>query len=134
LQATILRIKLKHLENETNKKRLIVENYLKNIDNKEIILPMISDSLTNKAHVWHLFVIRAKNRDKLQKYLFDNDIQTLIHYPIPPHKQKAYKEWNKISLPITEKIHDEVLSLPLSSVQQIEDTNKIIECLNKWKY
>lgn len=133
VQAIILRIKLKYLEKETHKKRLIVENYLKNIENQEIILPKISDCLNNKSHVWHHFVIRTKNRDKLQKYLLNNGIQTLIHYPIPPHKQKAYKEWNNISLPITEKIHDEVLSLPLSSVQHIDDTKKIIDYLNKWK-
>ena len=133
LQAGILRIKLKYLDKETKKKRAIAENYLKYIDNSDIILPKISNPLNNKSHVWHLFVIRTKLRDRLEKYLFNNGIQTLIHYPVPPHKQRAYKEWNNKSYPMTEKIHSEVLSLPISSVQKIEDTKKIIDCLNKWK-
>jgi dTDP-4-amino-4,6-dideoxygalactose transaminase len=133
LQAVFLRIKLKFLEKETNKRRLISDNYLKNINNQEIILPTIPNPLVNTSHVWHLFVIRVKHREELKKYLLNNGVQTLIHYPVPPHKQKAYKEWKNKSYPITEKIHDEVLSLPLSSVQKIGDTNKIIDCLNKWK-
>lgn len=133
LQAGILRIKLKYLEKENEKKRQIAQNYLKYIDNKDLILPMVTDPLNNKSHVWHLFVLRTKSREKLEKYLFNNGIQTLIHYPVPPHKQGAYKEWKHKSYPITEKIHSEVLSLPISSVQKIEDTKKIVECLNKWK-
>lgn len=133
LQAILLSIKLKYLEKETNKRRLIANNYLKKIKNQEIILPTIPNPLVNRSHVWHLFVIRVKRREKLQKYLLNKGIQTSIHYPIPPHKQKAYKELKNKSYPITEKIHNEILSLPLSSVQKIENTNKIIECLNKWK-
>ena len=80
--------------------------------------------------MWHLFVIRTNKRDELQKYLLDNGIQTLIHYPIPPHKQNAYKEWNNEKYPISEQIHDEVLSLPISGVQSLEDTKKIVQVLN----
>jgi len=133
VQAAILSIKLKYLELETNKRRIIADHYLKKITNPNIILPSISNPLINKSHVWHLFVIRTKHRDKLANYLLNNDIQTIIHYPIPPHKQKAFLEWNNKSLPITEKIHAEVLSLPISSVQSIDDTNKIINTLNKWE-
>ena len=77
-----------------------------------------------------MFVIRTNKRDELQKYLLDNGIQTLIHYPIPPHKQNAYKEWNNESYPISEQIHDEVLSLPISGVQSLEDTKKIVQVIN----
>jgi dTDP-4-amino-4,6-dideoxygalactose transaminase len=77
-----------------------------------------------------LFVIRTKQRDKLQSYLAANDIQTLIHYPIPPHKQVAYAEWNNLSFPITEQIHSEVLSLPISPVLNMEEIEKVIETIN----
>jgi dTDP-4-amino-4,6-dideoxygalactose transaminase len=77
-----------------------------------------------------LFVIRTKKRDELQKYLTKNDIQTLIHYPIPPHKQVCYKEWNSLSFPMTEKIHEEVLSLPISPVMKEDEIEKIVLILN----
>ena len=84
-------------------------------------------------HVWHLFVVRTSQREELQKYLVDNGIQTLIHYPIPPHKQNAYKEWNNENYPITEQIHEEVVSLPISGVQSLEDTMKIVNVLNSFE-
>jgi len=125
MQAAMLRIKLKYLDKEIEKRKEIANYYLENIKNETITLPIvITDS------VWHLFVIRTKKRDRLQKYLDENGIQTLIHYPIPPHKQKAYKEWNNLSFPISEQIHDEVLSLPISGVQSLEDTKKIVKVLN----
>ena len=133
MQAAILRIKLRHLNNSTNKRREVASEYIKNIVNSNIILPKIKNPLKDKSHVWHLFVIRTKNRNKLQKYLLDKGVQTLIHYPIPPHKQKAYKKLNKKKFPITEKIHNQALSLPISSLQNKRDTFKIIECLNNWK-
>jgi len=82
------------------------------------------------SHVWHLFVIRCKERNRLQQYLTENGIQTLIHYPIPPHKQKAYSKWNDDVYPITEKIHNEVLSLPLSPVLTREEINIVIDRIN----
>ena len=128
MQAVILRVKLKYLDEEIKKRKNIADFYLNNIKNKNIILPYIkTDS------VWHLFVIRSEKRDDLQKYLYEKDIQTLIHYPIPPHKQRAYKEFNHFSLPITEKIHKEVLSLPISGVQSLKDSEEITECLNTYK-
>jgi dTDP-4-amino-4,6-dideoxygalactose transaminase len=127
IQAAILRIKLRYLDNEIKKRRQIANYYLGNIKNGNIVLPILR---SEDNHVWHLFVIRTNKRDKLQKYLLNNDIQTLIHYPIPPHKQNAYKEWKNESYPISEQIHNEVLSLPISGVQSLEDTKKIVEVIN----
>jgi dTDP-4-amino-4,6-dideoxygalactose transaminase len=128
VQAAMLRVKLKYLDIEIEKRREIANYYLKNIKNDSVILPTVR---TKDNHVWHLFVIRTNKRDELQKYLFDNGIQTLIHYPIPPHKQNAYKEWNDESYEISEQIHDEVLSLPISGAQSLVDTKKIIDIINK---
>ena len=125
IQAAMLRVKLRYLDDEIIKRKEIANYYLTNIKNENIILPtIITDS------VWHLFVIRTNKRDELNKYLLENDIQTLIHYPLPPHKQEAYKEWNNDSYPISEQIHDEVLSLPISGIQSLEETEKIAEMIN----
>ncbi|EGK8049274.1 DegT/DnrJ/EryC1/StrS family aminotransferase [Campylobacter lari] len=128
LQAGILDIKLKHLDDDNQKRKKIADFYMKNIKNENIILPKIDID-----HVWHLFVIRTKFRDKLQKYLNENNIQTIIHYPIPPHKQECYKDFNSISLPITEQIHNEVLSIPISPVMTQDEILEIIKILNKWE-
>jgi dTDP-4-amino-4,6-dideoxygalactose transaminase len=128
LQAAMLRVKLRYLDDEVGKRREIANYYLQNIKNEKIVLPTVR---CEDNHVWHLFVIRTTKRDELQKYLLDNDIQTLIHYPLAPHKQKAYKKWNNDSYPISEKIHKEVLSLPISPVQSIEETVKIVNVLNQ---
>ena len=127
IQAAMLRVKLRYLDDEIEKRRAIANYYLQNIKNKNIILPVVR---AESNHVWHLFVIRTSKRDELQKYLLDNSVQTLIHYPIPPHKQNAYKEWKNESYPISEQIHDEILSLPISGVQSLEDTKKIVKILN----
>ena len=129
IQAAMLRIKLKYLDNEIEKRRNIANYYLNNIKNDKIILPKTKKQNSN---VWHLFVIRTKDRDELQKYLLDNEISTLIHYPLAPHKQEAYKEWGNDCYPISERIHKEVLSLPISGVQNLEDTKKIISLINEW--
>ena len=78
--------------------------------------------------------LRCKSRDELQKYLADNGIQTIIHYPIPPHKQECYKEWNDLSFPITEQIHNEELSLPMSPVMTMDEIKEVVDLLNNWKY
>ncbi len=127
MQAAMLRVKLKYLDEEVKKRREIANYYLENIKNDTIILPIVR---AEDNHVWHLFVIRTNKRDELQKYLLDNGIQTLIHYPIPPHKQNAYKKWSNESYPISEQIHDEVMSLPISGVQNLEDTKKIVQVIN----
>lgn len=130
IQAAMLRVKLRYLDEEVNKRREIANYYLENIKNENIVLPTFREE---DNHVWHLFVIRTNKRDELQKYLQDNDVQTLIHYPIPPHKQNAYEEWNNESYSISEKIHDEVLSLPISGVQDFHCTLKIVGVLNGFK-
>lgn len=130
IQAAMLRVKLRHLDEEIEKRREIANYYLNNIKNHEIILPKIKNQ---DAHVWHLFVVRTNKRDTLQKYLLDNEIQTLIHYPIPPHHQVAYKDWKSKNYPISEQIHNEVLSLPISPVQSMEDTQKIVEVINEFR-
>ncbi|CAI6150559.1 MAG: dTDP-3-amino-3,6-dideoxy-alpha-D-galactopyranose transaminase [uncultured Sulfurimonas sp.] len=130
MQAAMLRVKLIYLDKEIENRRKIANYYLQNIKNETIILPRVIDE---NSHVWHLFVIRTKERDALQKYLLDNNIQTLIHYPLPPHKQEAYIEWNNASYPISEKIHSEVLSLPISGIQDLDDTKRIVEIINDYK-
>lgn len=130
MQAAMLRVKLKYLDEESNKRREIANYYLENIKNDNLILPEVR---AEDNHVWHLFVIRTSKRDELQKYLLDNGIQTLIHYPIPPHKQNAYQEWKNESYPISEQIHDEILSLPISGIQNLEDSKNIIEVCNDFR-
>jgi dTDP-4-amino-4,6-dideoxygalactose transaminase len=94
---------------------MIAQIYQTNLGNLDsLTLPKIEDIPNNLSHVWHLYVIRTEQREKLHNFLSQNDIQTLIHYPMPPHQQQAYAEWNNIKFPISEKIHNEVLSLPIS--------------------
>ena len=129
LQAAFLNVKLKFIQKDILERRRIANYYLQHIKNTAIILPLM---LNEKGHVWHLFVIRTSKRDELQKYMNDNGIQTLIHYPIPPHKQKAYAVFNHLSFPITEKIHEEFLSLPISGVMATEEIEKVVEALNNY--
>ncbi len=130
MQAAVLDVKLKYIDAENARRREIADRYIAEINNDKITLPSLpADS---NEHVWHLFVIRAKEREALQKYLENNSVQTLIHYPIPPHKQKAYKFWNHLSFPLTEQIHQEVLSLPISPVMTEEEVNQVIEKVNNF--
>lgn len=129
IQAAFLNVKLHNLDVENNARKFIAKRYLSEIKNKKIILPFWDFS---NNHVFHLFVIRTKNRDELQQYLLENGIQTLIHYPIPSHQQNAFSNWNHLSFPITEKIHREVLSLPMSPVLTMEEVDFIISILNKY--
>ncbi|WP_164111727.1 MULTISPECIES: DegT/DnrJ/EryC1/StrS family aminotransferase [Sphingobacterium] len=130
IQAAVLDIKLKYIDIENEIRRTIAERYINEIINEKIILPI--GPLDKNEHVWHVFVILCENRCELQKYLSENGIQTLIHYPTPPHKQEAYREWNNLSYPISEKLHDEVLSLPISPIMTEVDISKIIELINKY--
>jgi dTDP-4-amino-4,6-dideoxygalactose transaminase len=129
MQASFLSIKLNDLERDTQKKRQCAEYYLNSITNSKLILPYVLES-TNPA--WHLFVIRTEDRNKLKIYLEGFGIQTLIHYPIPPHKQKAFNEWNDLSFPITEKIHNEVLSIPLHPLLSVKEKKFIVNVLNNY--
>ncbi|SHG48536.1 dTDP-4-amino-4,6-dideoxygalactose transaminase [Flavobacterium micromati] len=131
IQAAVLTVKLKYIDDTNQRRRLIAERYCEEIENKLIVLPSIP--LNPQEHVWHLFVIRCKERNDLQSFLKGNGIETLIHYPIPPHKQLAYKEMNLLSLPITESIHDEVLSLPISPVMTDSEVTEVINVINKFK-
>jgi len=130
IQAAFLSVKLKYLIHENDFRRKIAKYFVKNIKNSNIILPDCPD---DDSHVWHLFVIRTKYRDDLHNYLMEQGIQTIIHYPIPPHKQECYKEFNNLSLPITELIHSQVLSLPMSPVLAKEEVEKIVFSINSWK-
>lgn len=129
LQAALLSVKLSSLDNETELRREIANQYLSDIKNDKIILPTV---IEQQEHVWHLFVIRTDDRDHLQHYLSANNVQTVIHYPIPPHKQEAYLELSTLSLPISELIHSTVLSLPISPVMPKEEVDRIVELLNAY--
>lgn len=128
MQAAILRVKLNYLNEENEARRKIANMYLEKIKNDQIILPAAPKN--PEEHVWHVFVIRVKEREQFQMYLSDHGIQTVIHYPIPPHKQGAYPEWHNKSYVISEQLHDEVISIPISPIQSIGDTNHIIEAIN----
>jgi len=134
LQAAFLTIKLKYIDPENQRRREIAQYYCESIQCPDIILPVTADNFSSIAHnlnhVWHIFVIRCNNREKLQNYLSDKGIQTLIHYPIPPHKQLAYREWNSLSLPTTEKIHKEALSLPISPVMTAPEISEVVKTIN----
>jgi dTDP-4-amino-4,6-dideoxygalactose transaminase len=129
IQAAFLNIKLKYIQDDIDNRRKVANYYLNNIKNENIILPTV---LAEEGHVWHLFVIRNSNREKLQSYLLENGVQTLIHYPIPPHKQLAYKKYNNLSFPITEEIQNELLSLPISSVMDNKEVEYITASINSF--
>jgi len=130
IQAAFLDIKLKYLESENQYRRQIASYYISNINNPSIILPAYPAN--EEEHVWHLFVVRANNRDHFHKYLESKQIQSLIHYPIPPHKQAAYIELKHLSLPVTDEIHDHVLSLPISPVLTQKEILEITEAINHY--
>lgn len=129
INAAFLSVKLKYLDNETKRRREIAERYITGIVNDKITLP---STCTRESHVWHLFVIRSSNRENLQTYLSESGVQTLIHYPIPPHKQLAYLELSEFSYPISEKIHNEVLSLPLSPVMSDNEVQVVVNLINEY--
>ncbi len=130
IQAAILDVKLRHLDEDVQLRKGVARYYVENIKNPKIILPKIFDW---DQHVFHLFPIRCEERDRLQAYLTDNGIGTNIHYPIPPHKQECYKEWNHVTLPITELIHDMELSIPMSPCLIREEVEKIVKVLNSFE-
>lgn len=135
IQAAMLRVKLNYLDEDTNKRRDVAMRYINGIDNVAIKLPMSVDETSEPIlhHAFHLFVVRCSQRDELQKHLKQKNIDTMIHYPIPPHKQKALMELNSLNLPITEAIHDEVLSLPISQVMKRDEIEYVIEACNEFR-
>ncbi|RLD85926.1 MAG: aminotransferase, partial [Bacteroidetes bacterium] len=129
LQAALLLVRLNYLDTENEQRRNNARRYLQELKNKKIRLPAYSGG---SDHVFHQFVIRTGDRDRLQHYLNDKGIETMIHYPVPPHKQQAYAEWNRLSFPVTERIHDEVLSLPVNPALTNEELTYIINSLNAY--
>lgn len=134
IQAAVLSVKLKYLDRETQARRVIADTYLTKISNDNIILPLVSGegALQLMSHVWHLFVIRTTSRDALQQHLKKQGVETLIHYPIPPHQQKAYEAWNNKRFPLTESMHREVLSLPMSPLLSIDDALTVVHACNSF--
>ena len=130
IQAAFLSVKLKYIDDEKQIRRQIAERYNREIKNDKILLPNLP--INPKEHVWHLYVIRIKDRENLQNYLSNNGVQTLIHYPTPPHKQDAYSEWSESSYPISEDLHNDVLSLPIGPVMEDDEIRKIIKILNEY--
>jgi dTDP-4-amino-4,6-dideoxygalactose transaminase len=129
IQAALLRVKLPHLDNDNAIRRRIAERYCSEIKNPNVILPHLPDDAMQ--NVWHVFPVRVQNRAGFQQYLSDNGIQTVIHYPIPPHRQPAYVEWHGLTLPITERIHEEIISLPISPVMAEEEVSKVVDVINR---
>lgn len=129
IQAAVLDVKLRHLDEDNARRKEIARYYIENVRNPLIITPQVEDW---DAHVFHIFPVRCPQRDHLQKYMSDHGVQTIIHYPIPPHQQECYKAWNELSFPVTEQIHNEELSLPISPVMTDEEVQQIVETLNKY--
>ena len=129
IQAAMLSVKLKYLDDEIKIRQTVAQKYLTEINNPLIELPVVGDI---SSHVWHLFVIKTDQREKLVSYLSDGGIETLIHYPTAPHKQGAYKEWENKVFSISEKLHEQVLSLPISPIMTNEQAEKIITVINKF--
>jgi dTDP-4-amino-4,6-dideoxygalactose transaminase len=129
LQAALLSVKLKYLDKETRYRQEVAQVYLNEIKNDKIITPTLT---TKEGHVWHLFTVRVKDRKSFQEYLKGNNIETVIHYPVPPHKQTAYKEFNKLHFPVSEQIHNEIISLPISPIISDNELKHIIETVNSY--
>lgn len=130
IQAAVLDTKLKHLEADNERRKDVAQMYINGITNPAVITPKVAD---RDAHVFHIFPILSEKRDELQKYLADNGVQTIIHYPIPPHKQECYKEWNDRSYPLSERLANEELSLPISPVITDEEVKEVIRLINEWQ-
>src|SRR5690554_2500505 len=137
MQAAMLSVKLNYLDHDTQSRRDIAAWYLNKIDNPFIELPKVEKLIgvveNSFSHVWHVFAIRCEQREALQKHLADQGIQTLIHYPIPPHKQQAYKEWSEESYPVSELVHEQIMSLPISPVMTDEQVTAVINACNSFK-
>lgn len=129
LQAAYLNIKLPNLDAENEQRKVIANRYLSEIRNPKITLPEYNGG---NHHVFHVFAILTPDRNHLKQYLSDNGIETLIHYPVPPHKQNAFPRWNGLSFPITEKIHNEILSLPMSPAMTLGEAEFVISMLNQY--
>ncbi len=130
IQAAILSVKMAHLDNDNERRRQIATRYLKEISNSDVILPSVAK--TNE-HVWHLFVVRVLDRDRFQQHMGAQNIQTAVHYPIPPHQQRAFPEWSSLCLPVTEGLHQSVVSLPISPALSDFAVDRVIRAVNEFK-
>lgn len=128
IQAAVLDVKLRYLDEDNARRKEIAHYFEQHIKNDCITIP----TALNRDNVYHIFPILCTERDRLQEYLKENGVQTMIHYPIPPHKQKAYKEWNALSFPITERIHREELSIPCNQTMLLDDAEQIVTLLNNF--
>lgn len=130
LQAAALSVKLQYLDSDNARRQIIAQQYINGIDNPNITLPVTND---NARHVFHVFAAMCERRDDLQEHLTRNGIETLIHYPIPPHKQEALKEFSHLDLPVTEQMHKEELSLPCNPAMSDDEVQKVIDAINSFK-
>ncbi|MFN3998554.1 DegT/DnrJ/EryC1/StrS family aminotransferase [Algoriphagus sp.] len=135
LQSAILRVKLRRLDHDNQRRRNVAAYYLENIKNIHLQIPVLPKNelaTTYEGHVWHLFVIKCRKRAELQAFLSAQQVQTIVHYPIPPHKQKAYSELSHLMFPITEQLSAEVISIPLSPVMKSEEMEKLVDIINSF--
>lgn len=130
IQAAVLDVKLRYLDADNDRRRNIARIYYENISNPLVSLPPTPDF---NANVFHIFPVLTERRDELQAYLKENGVETLIHYPIPPHKQECYREWNSLTFPITERIHARELSLPISPVMTEEEAHEVARLINAFR-
>lgn len=137
IQSAWLRVKLPHLDADNARRAEIAARYSREIENPLVKLPAEDGRRATgdvkPGNVWHVFPVRAERRDELQAYLTEKGIQTVIHYPIPPHRQPAYSEWHGLKLPITEKIHETIISLPISPVMADDEVAEVIDAVNAWR-
>ena len=134
LQAPILSLKLEILDDDNAYRRKVAQQYLAQRKNEQLVLPSDKNNVEKDlSHVWHVFTLRTNNREALVKHLANTGIQTVIHYPVPPHKQPAYKEWNELVFPISEKIHREIISIPISPVITAQQITEVINAVNSFK-
>ena len=127
IQAAVLDVKLRHLDDDNERRQHIADIYYEGISHPAVTLPV---RLPHDQNVYHIFPVFCQQRDRLQEYLLQKGVQTLIHYPIPPHQQACYKQWNSVSLPVTERIHHEELSLPMSPAMTEQDAQAVVCALN----
>jgi len=129
IHAAVLRVKLQRLDQDNKCRRMLARFYLEHIQNPKILLPTVRDW---EAHVFHVFPVLCDRRDDLQRFLQEKDIETLIHYPVPPHRQEAFSQWNGLSFPITENIHQKELSLPISPIMTHAEADFVCNCINQF--
>ena len=129
VQAALLSVKLKYLPTETLARQKAADFYLNNIKNPKITLPFFTNT---ESHVWHLFTVKVKDRTAFQEYLLSKGVETNIHYPVPPHKQPAYKELSDLNFPISEEIHQQIISIPISPIISTDELKYVVNVVNEY--